>query len=132
VISWRLVLSTVLLTAAILFVGVVACQPNAKPPPVPPSATLPTVAPFPTLPPYIGQAVVFGDGSYSVGPGPDQFPPGDYHTPGKEGSPGCYIGRHLAGRKIVDTPFFKGPRDFTVKFTDLTVDLLGGCVWMKQ
>lgn len=107
-----------------------------------PTATAPvtsliTTAPAPS-PAYsrpTGPVTNIGDGTFEVGTGAGQVPPGTYHTSGPSGAMGCYWEREKNTNgdfdSILANDYSKGPTTVTIKSSDGAFKTTGCEPWSK-
>lgn len=120
----------IVLVAGLAITAVVVLMPST--PTVEGRQAAAPVAPVPTLPmPIVPPAPTpaqFGAGTYPVGRGPGQMPPGKYHTNGD--APGTW--ERLDGNTVIAGGTVRGPTTITIKPTDSSVHLTGAVVWEIQ
>ena len=102
-----------------------------------PVTSLITTAPAPS-PAYSrpsGPVTNIGDGTFEVGTGAGQVPPGTYHTSGPSGDNfmGCYWEREkdTTGDSIINNDISKGPTTVTIKSSDGAFKTTGCEPWSK-
>jgi len=101
-------------------------------------APQPAVAAAPAAPaPEVKYVTGWGDGTYMVGNGPNQIPPGTYTTDGPKESYSmtCWARlRNTSGEfsAIIANDAHKGPGVVTIQPTDVAVQFTGGAIWIAK